>query len=212
MMVQPIRLVSKPFMILDAQAKPRENQPEVVPYYWFSRKTYPAAGSRKLTFFDTVESDKSLSNMDLQAQFSSPQFVEVFSFHFDVLSRITNKVDADPPTGAIDDNERIRRSGRGIWTYKLSNKVLENQPLTILSPPGNPVGLLAAIDMVAAGGTPSSIQLPGWVGGYGSQDPIVTIPPTTGFAIFTEWPALAAITADTVVEFGLWTATHRKVV
>lgn len=215
MYLKQIRLTAKPFAILTQQARPSVGQPEVVPWFYYSRKTYTSGTDVRLTFFDTV-GDLGLTNMELQSQLPTPQFLEVFSFHFTVLQRNRSTVapaGGNALTGSLDNLEQLYRSGRGRWTFKMSGKIYGPFPLSTLGPAGNPIGNLAGLDNVAAGGTPDAGQVAGWAGHFGCQDPIITIPPTTHFEVTTEWPtALTLDGGNTVVEFGLWGALHRKVV
>jgi hypothetical protein len=157
-----------------------------------------------LNFFDQTESDPGLSNMELAGQLPTPQFFEIYSFHFDVLSPVTA---SNGVGGSIDDNIKLRRTGRGRWAFELSGKGYGEFPLTGIGPIGNPLGF--------GWGTltaPDNIQYAGWAACFSSLDPILTIPPTTGFRARTRWQSPQTLSADTVVEFGIWGALHRKVV
>jgi hypothetical protein len=221
MFLQPFRLVAKPLEQLTAQSRPMMGQPEVIPWYWFDRQIYAAAGQAQLVFFGGLPATPSLGNMELAGQLPTPQFHEVYSFHFDVLAPVSNAADAAPPPGGLNDVERIRRSGTGgagvpggVFQFELSQKIYGQFPLSAIGPTGNPVGLLAGVDNVAAGGTPSVAQVAGWMAHFGTQapDPIVTIPPTTAFRTRCRWDAVVPISVATFVEAGFWGALHRKVV
>lgn len=215
MYLKQIRLTAKPFGMLTQQARPSVGQPEVVPWFLYSRKSYVSGTTVRLTYFDTI-GDLALTNMELQSQLPTPQFFEVFSFHFTVLqpSRSTlAPAGGNALTGSLDNVEQLHRSGRGRWAFKMSGKEYGPFPLHTVGPAGNMTGLLTGLDNVAAGGTPDAGQVAGWAAQFGCSDPIITIPPTTHFEVISEWPA--ALTLDggnTYVEFGLWGALHRKVV
>jgi hypothetical protein len=210
--LQAFKVVAKSYEVLAAQARPGSDQPEVIPWYFFHRRTYTSGTTVSLVFFDAVETDESLGNMQLASALPTPEFLEVYSVHMDVLQRITNAADANPPTGALDNVEQLRRSGRGIWRFVMSGKTYGQFPLTAVGPPGNPIGLMTGVDNVAAGGTPSVAQHAGWAGHFGTGDPLITIPPTTSFRVQTTWPAAVTLTGDQIIEVGLWGALHRKVV
>lgn len=205
MFTQPFRLVSKPMEQLEQQARPLTGIPEVVPWYFFHRRTYTSASTTELDFFNQTETDRGLSNMDLAGQIPTPQYMEVYSFHVDVLQPMTTA--AGGVDGAVNNIELLRRSGRGRWVFELSGKTYGEFPLVGIGPTGNPVGF--------GWGTftaEESLQWGGWVAQFGAQDPIITIPPTTAFRARLRWTASQTLTADQVVEFGLWGALHRKIV
>lgn len=212
-MLRPLKLIPKAKDSLWQQAKPGSvDMPEAVPWYFFHRGTYAAAGQVLLNFFHQTEADPGLSNMQQAGQFPTPQFFEVFSIHFGVNGANTNAVDAATPTGAVADEEIIRRSGRGRFLLTLTGKEYGEWPLHAIGPVGNPYGIVQGIDNVAAGGTPSIYQISGWLARFEALDPIVTIPPTESFRVRCLWNAVAAISAATVVETGLYGVYQRKVV
>lgn len=205
MFTPSLRLGGKSIEQLTAQARPITGLPETVPWYFFHRKTYTSTTTVALAYFDQTETDPGLSNMELAGQLPTPQFLEIYSFHTDVLSIVTTA--AGGTGGAIADNVVLRRSGRGRWSFELSGKTYGEFPLTGIGPVGNPSGF--------GWGTftaEESIQYSGWAACFTALDPIITLPPTTGFRGRHRWNAAQTLSADTVLEFGLWGALHRKVV
>ena len=205
MFTQPFRLISKPQAQLEQQARPLTGIPEVVPGYFFHRRTYTSGTTTELDFFNQTEADRGLSNMELAGQIPTPQYLEVYSFHVDVLQPVSTA--AGGVGGGINNNELLRRSGRGRWIFELSGKTYGEFPLTGIGPTGNPVGF--------GWGTftaEESIQWAGWIATFGSTDPLITIPPTTGFRARLRWTVAQTLDADQFVEFGLWGALHRKIV
>lgn len=201
-----IKLIPKSYQTLGFQARAGAgDSPEVLPWYFFHRRTYTSGTTVALTFFDAVETDPGLSNMELAGQIPTPQYMEVYSFHFDVLQPVSTA--AGGVAGAINNVELLRRSGRGRWLFELSSKVYGEFPLTAIGPVGNPTGF--------GWGTftaEESIQYAGWAALWSATDPIITIPPTTGFRARTRWNTAQTLDSDEVVEFGLYGALHRKIV
>ena len=206
MFTMPFRLVSKPQEQLEQQARPLTGIPEVVPWYFFHRRTYSSGASTEVDYFNQTETDRGLSNMDLAGQIPTPQYLEIYSFHFDVLQPVTST--ATGVTGAISNIELLRRSGRGRWLFELSGKTYGEFPLSGIGPVGNPVGFGFGTVTAAT----ESVQWGGWIAQFAAQDPLLTIPPTTAFRARTRWTTAQTLTADVVIEFGLWGALHRKIV
>ncbi len=205
MMYTPsIRLVSKPVEVLAAAARPAAGLPEVVPWYFFHRKTYTSGTTTALTFFDSTETDPQLSNMELAGALPTPQFFEVYSFHCDILTTVALQTTA---TGPINDNLLLRRFGR--WSVELAGKVYGEFPLTGIGPIGNPTGAIAG-----AGGEAADefVSYSGWAALFAAADPIITIPPTTGFRARLRWTSAQTLSGNVTIEFGIWGALHRKVV
>jgi hypothetical protein len=201
----PLRLISKPIEALIAQSRPASGLPEVTPWYFFHRRTYTSGTTIRLNFFDQTETDPGLSNMELAGQLPTPQFFEIYSFHFDVLTQVTTSAGI---AGAIQDNLLLRRSGRGRWKFTLAGKDYGEFPLTGIGPIGNATGFLS----LAGAASATDIQYAGWAALFAAQDPILTIPPTTGFKATVQWQTAQTLTGDVVVEFGMWGVLHRKVV
>lgn len=165
------------------------NQPETIPWAWYDTQTYPAAGVADLTFFQTVSSDKSISNMKAGGELTEPEFFVMDHVFVDILAPVTST--AEGVTGALDEIERLVRSSRAIWEFFYKDKRYGTFPLTLLHGTGGPTGFGWGVDNVAAGGTPTQTQYAnnGLLGG-GWRWPrrMITLEPKTSFSFTIRWP------------------------
>lgn len=206
MFLPAFRLISKPVESLIVASRPSSGLPEVVPWYFYDRQSFTTASTTLLNFFAASQADPSLSNMELVGQLPTPQFLEVYAFPVDIL--IARSVLAGHTVqGALNDQEILRRSGRGRWTFTMAGKNYGPFPLTAFGPPGNLTGFGWAT-LTAE----SQQEYSGWAACFASHDPIITLPPTTGFKVVLQWPAVVTVAGSPVnIECGLWGALHRKV-
>lgn len=191
--MRSVRIVPKFFDDLVKQVQPPSGRvPEALPWALYSTRSFTATTTR-LTFFDSVEGDKSLSNMESAGALPDPQFFEIFGWSLDVLSRVTTA--AGGVVGAIDDIAQLLMSGRGHYTFNLSNKRYGPFPLSLMHGTGGPTGFgwgtFTAEESLQYGNV-------GIFDGGFWWDGKVTIPPKVGFDVTLEWPAALTLSSDPV--------------
>ena len=159
-------------------------QPEVIPWVLYDSQSYVSASTVTLAFFQTVQTDKSLGNMEGAGQLPDPQFFEIYRIGLDVLFRPATALAVS--TGPLDDIAQLVLSGRGTFTLALSNKNYGPFPLSLLHASGGPTGFGWGTNTA-----PLQIEFANngiFDGGYPINGAI-TIPPKVGFSIVLNWPA-----------------------
>lgn len=202
------KVVPKTKAQLLAQSNPQSaNQPEVIPWVLFDTQSYVSTTTVTLSFFQTVQTDKSLGNMEGGGQLPDPQFFEIYKVGMDVLIRPHS--DAGVATGPIDDIAQLVLSGRGNFTFTISNKNYGPFPLSFLHASGGPTGFMAG---TFAATTDISYANNGiFDGGYPVNGALV-IPPKVGFSIQLNWPAALTLAVGTSnIRIWMYGALYRRV-
>jgi hypothetical protein len=170
----------------------RPKSPEALPWVLFHTKTYTDNSTRDLDFFDAIETDKSLGNMEQAGTLPEGQFFRVYQIGMDVLREVTTS--SGGVTGAVDDVMRLVLTGRGYWTLTQASKVVQGPfPLSFLHGSGGVVGFTA--------GTWTAEENISWAtnshpdGGW-SVGGMILIRPRESFGLSIKWPAAIDLTAD----------------
>lgn len=202
------KIVPKTKAQLLEQSNPASaTQPEVIPWVLFDTQTFTSASTTTLSFFQTVQSDKSLGNMEGGGQLPDPQFMELYRVGLDVLFRPASS--AGVATGPLDDIAQLVLSGRGTWTFNISNKNYGPFPLSFLHASGGPTGFLAG---TFAATTDVSYANNGVFDGSYPINGAITIPPKVGFSIVLNWPAaLTLANGNTPLRVWLAGPLYRRV-
>jgi hypothetical protein len=167
-------------------------QPESIPWVFFDTQLYTSGTTTELTFFQTTSTDRTISNMPTAGALPVPQYFRWYGWGFDVLLNASTA--AGGATGAIDDIARLLLTGRGVVTFKLSDKEYGPFPLSFLHQSGGPQGF--------GWGTftaEESIQyaVSGILGGNAGWDWLgnILIEPQTNFSIDVRWSAAQTLAA-----------------
>jgi hypothetical protein len=203
-----IRTVAKTRAQLDALALPSNaRQPEALPWILYHQKTYTSGTTTKLTFFDAVESDDTLGNMETQGSLPDPQYFEIHYIGADFLLDATTAAGGE--VGAIDDVAKLLFTGRGTWTLSIAKKAYGPFPLSFLHASGGPTGFgwgtFTAEESIQYAN--NGIFDGGWcVGGA------LIIPPKVGFSFEVRWSAAQTLNAgNTGVRAWMAGVLHRQV-
>lgn len=96
-------------------------QPERIPWTWFDTQTYTSGTTTSLDFFQTVASDKNLSNMVAAGQLPSPQFFDLYQCSIAYLIPTTTSAIIAAPTndGALED---VRNLQSGAALFQVASK------------------------------------------------------------------------------------------
>ena len=96
-------------------------QPERIPWTLFDTQTYTSGSTVTLDFFQTVNSDKNLSNMVAAGQLPSPQFFDLYQCSIAYLIPTTTSAIIAAPTndGALED---VRNLQSGAALFQVASK------------------------------------------------------------------------------------------
>lgn len=96
-------------------------QPERIPWTWFDTQTYVSAATSRLDFFQSVNADKTLSNMVAAGQIPSPQFFDLYHCSIAYLVPLSAAAAAEPAaiTGALNDVDRL---SQGAAEFQVASK------------------------------------------------------------------------------------------
>lgn len=198
---------------LKAQANPASaNQPEALPWFLYDTQDIASAVTTPLTFFNTVQTDRSLGNMTSAGQLPDPQYFVVHYVTCDLLQIPTLTTTADA-TGAIGNIDQILKTARAHWTINISDKLYGNFPLTLCHSTGGATGAgvwgqntnATTVNSFQAGnnGMPGS-------GGFPILGALV-IPPKVGFSLTLNFGAAPTLTATVKCRMGLAGVLYRRV-
>lgn len=182
---------------------------EAVPWDLFDTNTTAfanAAVSLNVAFYQAVQADPTLGNMQGVGMLPSPQWMEPAALAVDILSLPSSSV-ATTATGALSDIASILKTGRACFNTKVSQKDYGTFPLTLAHCTGGEVGF-------GWGAEVSNFE-------YGQNGPVdggwwldgaIIIPSQQNFiiSIITCSTALA-LNATTPIRTNLWGVLHRRV-
>lgn len=204
-----VKIVPKTFEQLVALSQPSSGKlPEALLWPLYSTKSYVSGTTTKLVFFDTVESDKTLSNMETAGSLPDPQFYEIHGMGCDIL--LDGSVSgANTEVGALDDVAKLILTSRSMFTLNISNKQYGPVPLTFAHASGGPTGV--AFGTLTA---PQGVQFAnngifdgGWPVGGG-----IVIPPKVGFNVTVEWASAQTLNAgNTFIRMWMIGGLYRRV-
>lgn len=131
-------------------------QPERIPWTWFDTQSYVSGTTTRLDFFQTVNADKTLSNMVAAGQIPSPQFFDLYhcSIAYLIPFSAVAAAAAIAVTGALNDVDRL---SQGAASFSVANKDYWQGPQFALPCGGGAVPFFAMAGTEAAG-TKSALQ------------------------------------------------------
>jgi hypothetical protein len=185
---------------------------EALPWILFDTNTASFANgatSLDAVFFTSVNTDKTLCNLEASAQLPIPQVLEVAGMTCDILA-IPDAAAAGPAYGPISDIASILKTVRSVVKFTLSNKTYGIFPLTAYHATGGETGMLFG---TAAAGSGGSYGNNGIFDGGWWVDGAIVIPSqqTFIFEIITSSTALALTQTPMPVRAGIWGPIHRRV-
>lgn len=197
---------------LDAMANPVfANQPEVVPWQLFDTQSLATATSAPLVYYQTINSDKTMSNMEGPGQLPDPQYLVVQYAACDIL-QIPTLNDGTAVNAALANVENILKTCRATFEFNMSNKRYGPFSLTMTAATGGATFSGVAEGATAAGATFGAVNngFPG-SGGYPFSGSLV-IPPKIGFDVTIRFgTATTLVTGPVNVRFSLVGALYRRV-
>lgn len=187
-------------------------QPEAMPWFLYDTQALTTAVTTSLQFFQTVQTDKTLGNMESAGQLPDPQYFIIHYVTCDIL---------DPPIaaagvtgtalGPVNDIEQILKVQRATFQVNISNKIYGPFPLTLCHATGGATG-----NGIATETSPLSV----WYGNNGIVGSggfpflgSLVLPPKVGFTVSVNLAAAATLaTSPLNVRMGLAGVLYRRVV
>lgn len=187
---------------------------ETIAYSFWDTQTYPSGGQQTLTFFQTVQSDTSLSNMPMSGTFPNPIWFCPQFITLDALGAPSNLAATASPSafpGLAADLYTLANSARLWFQFTLAQKIYAQFPATGIHPSGGPVVFTTGTFV-----SPTQQQFALWgvpdgdlyVGPPGT----LVIPPMQNFVVnlFTSSTA-PAITTSLPLRMTMWGSIIRRV-
>lgn len=115
---------------------------ETIAYSFWDTQTYPSGGQQTLTFFQTTNSDTSLSNMPMSGSFPNPIWFCPQFITLDALGVPSNLASTASPSafpGLAADLYTLSFAGRLWFQFTLAQKIYAQFPATGIHPSGGPV-------------------------------------------------------------------------
>lgn len=181
-------------------------QPEVIPWILYDAQTYTSASTTSLTFFQTVQTDRTLGNMQSQGQLPDPQYLVLHYVTCDVLNQVTTGAGV---VGALQDVELLIKAGRPVFTLTMSDKIYGPFPLRACHSLGGGTGIINGTQAAGTSLQQGNVGIPG-SGGYPFCGAVV-IPPKVGFKVTVDWSAAQTLTGNATIQLGLCGALYRRV-
>jgi hypothetical protein len=188
------------------------NQNEVIPYCLYDTQNIANTNAGPFVFYQAIQSDKTLSNMEGAAQLPDPQVLIVSYCAVDLMQPAFAA-----PTTAIgnpmSDLYEILFNQRTTFTLTIANKKYGPFPLSTCHGTG---GVIA--NAFAEGATAAGQAIVGAQNGYGGSGGYwfggaVIIPPKVGWDVTLTLKSggTAALTTTTAVRFCLFGTLYRRV-
>lgn len=198
---------------LDALANPSfANQPEVVPWQLYDTQAITTAVNNPAVFFQTINADKTMSNMEGPGQLTDPQYLIVHYLAADFLQIPTATALANEPNAALANLENILKTCRATVEFNMSNKRYGPFSLTMTAATGGATFSGYGYG-TAANGTSSGVVnngIPG-SGGFPFSGALV-IPPKIGFDVTVRFGAAPTLVGGPInLRISLVGALYRRV-
>lgn len=114
------------------------NQPEILPWQLYDTATIANGAAGPFVFFQAINADKTLSNMDGPGQLPDPQYFRIHYIACDLLQIPTVSAHVLPVAAANVEN--ILKTCRAAFTLNMSNKRYGSFPLTMCHATGGVTG------------------------------------------------------------------------
>jgi hypothetical protein len=199
---------------LDQLANPMyANQPEVVPWQLYDTQSITTAVNAPAVYFQTINADKTLSNMEGPGQLPDPQYLVVHYVAADFLvAPQSTAVTATANNAAVDDVENILKTVRATFEFNMSNKRYGPFSLTMTAATGGATGSLYGVGTLAAAVSGGIVNngIPG-SGGFPFAGALV-IPPKIGFDVTIRMGAAPTLPVSPLsIRVSLVGALYRRV-
>lgn len=186
-------------------------QPEVIPWALYDTASIANAAIGPFVFFQSVNVDKTLSNMEGPGQLPDPQYFILHYVAADILAPLTFTAQANEPNANAATVENLLKTVRATFTLTMSNKRYGPFPLTMCHATGGGTGFGFGYGTAAAGTSAAVVNngVPG-VGGFPFCGSVI-IPPKIGFDITVAVSAAVTTAATYNLRIVLVGALYRRV-
>lgn len=184
------------------------NQPEALPWILYDTQAWTTAVTATQVYFGSIQTDKTLGNMEGPGQLPDPQYFEIAYWGCDILVTPDFATTNTQPSSILDVAQFLFVQ-RGIWTFHISNKNIGPFPLTFFHASGGPTGYMAGTWTAPARTSYANNGI--FDGGFCVEEAII-IPPKLGFDV-TVQTAAAPTLVQSPLNVRVWQAgvLHRRV-
>lgn len=198
-----MRVVARTRPALNRQAQPTSaKEPEALPWVLFDTQAWTSTTTITQTYFQAVQNDKTLGNMEGPGQLPEPQYFEIHYIGADFLLS-PNSVASIAAAGPLNDIAQFLFGQRGVFTFDVSNKKVGPFPLSFLHASGGPTGYLAITNAAAA--QKNEFANNGIFDGGFCVGGSILIPPKVGFDVIVTLAAAATL-QTTPLNVRIWMA------
>ena len=210
------RIEAYSYQQLDAMSRPgNAEQPEALPWILFDTQTFVSGTTTRLEFFTTLQTNKSLGNLDLAGSLTRGEFFMIHSIGLDILVPPLLSATATPEIGAISEvyellfGDAATGGDSGRFSFNMLSKNIGPFPLSFLHASGGPTGFGWAGD-TATGQEAASYANNGIFDG-GFPFGKLVIAPNTQFSLVLEWGGAVTLVADRALRVWMNGVKYRPV-
>lgn len=198
-----MRVVARTRPALARSANPvSAKEPEALPWVLFDTQAWTSTTTITQTYFQAVQGDKTLGNMEGPGQLPDPQYFEIHYIGCDFLLT-PNSVASVAVAGPLNDIAQFLFAQRGTFLFDISNKKVGPFPMSFLHGSGGPTGYLAITN--AASAQKNEFANNGIFDGGFCVGGAILIPPKVGFDIILTLTAAATL-QTTPLNVRIWMA------
>jgi hypothetical protein len=170
-------------------------QPEGIAWTWYDSQTYTSATTTQLDFFQNIQADKTLGNIQAQGLITSPQFFQIYHIGVNIVEGPTARATALGAgiVGAVNDYSNLLQ---GRLELQIADKIYHQTKISLCPWGGGPNAILA-VNGSSAGADGNQVQF----STNGMPDirnrncfwGTLIIPPTQNFRISLIWSAAVTV-------------------
>lgn len=181
--------------------------PEILPHYLYDTRTYTDNSTTQLVFFQTTQTDRTLSNMKAAGQLPSPNYMQIHYICLDFWTAAMVSTSAGGVAGSLNDLAFLMYVGRPVLQLNVGDKPYGPWPALACSGLGGFSGFTAGT-WTAEENLSWALNPPGdglYVGGA------ITLAPKESFDVTIDFQAAQDLTADWRVRCTLVGTYYRQV-
>jgi hypothetical protein len=189
------------------------DRPEGIPWVLYDTVPTVLSGPTRLEFFTTLQTNKSLGNMDLAGQLTAGEYFMIDSIGLDIIVPPTVTAAASAPVGALSDiheilfGDAVTGGDSGRFSFNMLSKSIGPFPISFLHASGGPTGNGWGTETTA---TTSQYANNGvFDGGFPMAS--LVIPPSTTFSVVLEWGGATTLVAERALRVWMYGTKYRPV-
>lgn len=185
--------------------------PECMPWQLYDTQTIANAATGPFNYFQTINNDKTLSNVESAASFPDPQYFVIHYAAADFLQPLTATALANEPNANAADMHAILKTVRATFTLSISNKNYGPFSLTMNHSTGGPTGFGYGYG-TAANGTSLAVVNNGNPGSGGFPfGGAIIIPPKVNYSLSVALSGAVTLVASVSLRISLVGVLYRRV-